>query len=92
MIEFWFMTAKVRAGLANLALLAGLLLGQKAQAFYNPSTGRWLSRDPVGERGGHHLYALLGNSPCNKTDYLGFDVGTVTVVENHSAGLYKIGG
>lgn len=32
-----------------LALLLGLLLARDGQAFYNPSTGRWLSRDPVGE-------------------------------------------
>jgi hypothetical protein len=32
-------------------LLLGVLLGPEAQAFYNPSTGRWLSRDPIGEPG-----------------------------------------
>lgn len=32
-----------------LALLACLLLPQPAHCFYNPSTGRWLSRDPVEE-------------------------------------------
>jgi hypothetical protein len=31
-----------------LALLVVMLV-QNAQAFYNPSTGRWLSRDPIGE-------------------------------------------
>ena len=31
--------------------LLGVLLGQQAQAFYNPSTGRWLSRDPIDEAG-----------------------------------------
>lgn len=34
-----------------LVLLLGVFLGQKAQAFYNPSTGRWLSRDPITELG-----------------------------------------
>ena len=33
-----------------LALL-GVILVQNAQAFYNPSTGRWLSRDPIAEKG-----------------------------------------
>jgi len=32
-------------------MLLGLLLGQDALAFYNSSTGRWLSRDPIGENG-----------------------------------------
>ncbi len=26
--------------------LLGLLASRESQAFYNPSTGRWLSRDP----------------------------------------------
>jgi hypothetical protein len=31
-----------------LALLAGV---DSAQAFYNPTTGRWLGRDPIAEPG-----------------------------------------
>jgi RHS repeat-associated protein len=38
---------------------------------YNPSTGGWLSRDPIGDRGGLNLYGFVGNEPLNKTDYLG---------------------
>ena len=30
-------------------------------AFYNPSTGRWLSRDPIGEKGGLNVYAFVRN-------------------------------
>ena len=33
--------------------------------FYNPSTGRWLNRDPFQEDGGPHLYAFVGNHPVN---------------------------
>lgn len=32
-----------------LTLFLGLMVSPDALAFYNPSTGRWLSRDPVGE-------------------------------------------
>src|SRR6202142_696339 len=39
--------------------------------FYNASTGRWLSRDPIRERGGCNLYALLGNDPIDRVDRLG---------------------
>lgn len=39
--------------------------------YYNPSTGRWPNRDPIEERGGLNLYAMVGNSPVNRTDYLG---------------------
>ena len=33
--------------------------------------GRWLSRDPIGERGGFNLYAFIRNSGVNLWDYLG---------------------
>ena len=39
--------------------------------FYNPTTGRWLSRDPIGERGGRNLYGLVGNSPIATIDPVG---------------------
>jgi RHS repeat-associated protein len=39
--------------------------------WYDPLTGRWPSRDPIGERGGVNLYAFVGNDGLNKTDYLG---------------------
>jgi RHS repeat-associated protein len=41
--------------------------------YYNPSTGRWLSRDPIEERGGLNLYAHVVNSPVNWIDPLGLD-------------------
>ena len=42
-----------------------------AQAFYNPQTGRWLSRDPVEERGGMNLYNYTENASTRFTDKLG---------------------
>jgi RHS repeat-associated protein len=38
---------------------------------YSPALGRWLSRDPVGERAGVNLYAYVGNNPSNAIDPLG---------------------
>ena len=38
---------------------------------YSPSTGRWLSRDPIWEMGGKNLYGYLGNSPVCRRDPLG---------------------
>src|ERR1700730_1653619 len=38
---------------------------------YNPSIGRWLSRDPLGEKGGLNLYAYVGNDPVNRVDPFG---------------------
>lgn len=39
--------------------------------YYNPSTGRWLSRDPIAERGGVNLVALGRNDAINQIDILG---------------------
>ncbi len=39
-----------------------------ASAVYDPTEGRWLSRDPIGERGGINLYGYVGNGPVNYYD------------------------
>ena len=39
--------------------------------YYDPHIGRWLSRDPLGEKASLNLYCFLGNDPVNKRDYLG---------------------
>jgi RHS repeat-associated protein len=36
--------------------------------FYNPSTGRWVSRDPAGPKGGLNLYSSVHNEPVSKVD------------------------
>ncbi len=51
--------------------LLGLLASRDAQAFYNPSTGRWLSRDPIGEKGGRNLYGFVRNTSVTAIDALG---------------------
>lgn len=52
-------------------LLLSLSLAREAQAFYNPSTGRWLSRDPIEEKGGKSLYGFVGNNSVIHIDTLG---------------------
>ncbi|MBI3418204.1 MAG: hypothetical protein HY043_23180 [Verrucomicrobia bacterium] len=39
--------------------------------FYNPSTGRWPSRDPIHETGGMSLYQIVNNNTINRIDVLG---------------------
>ncbi|MCB1202877.1 MAG: RHS repeat-associated core domain-containing protein [Verrucomicrobiae bacterium] len=39
--------------------------------FYVPMLGRWINRDPIGERGGLNLYRYGGNGGVNDLDYLG---------------------
>jgi len=46
--------------------------------YYSPSTGRWLSRDPIQEEGGLNLYNFAANRPPTSVDTLGLIVGTIT--------------
>lgn len=43
---------------------------------YEPSLGRWLNRDPIGERGGVNLYGYVGDNPVNRVDPLGLSAQT----------------
>jgi RHS repeat-associated protein len=51
--------------------------------YYDPTTGRWLSRDPIEEEGGLNLYIFVLNNPINHWDYLGksFDSQAVAALE-----------
>ena len=46
--------------------------------YYDPVTGRWLSKDPIGERGGLNLYGFLLNVPTKGVDILGREELTLT--------------
>ena len=39
--------------------------------YYDPITGRWLSRDPIEEEGGIDLYGMVENDGLNRWDWLG---------------------
>jgi len=41
--------------------------------YYNPSTGRWLSRDPMDENGGLNLYCFVNNNANLYADILGLE-------------------
>jgi uncharacterized protein RhaS with RHS repeats len=42
--------------------------------YYDPVTGRWPSRDPIGERGGINLYGFVRNDGVSNIDLLGMAV------------------
>ena len=50
--------------------------------FYDPESGRWLSRDPIGEYGGPNQYAMLDNSPVNSWDAVGLDANPLDPVSD----------
>ncbi len=60
------------AGSRLMAAFLGLgMLPWNAWAFYNPTSGRWLNRDPIEEKGGAGLYSMAGNNPICRSDPLG---------------------
>jgi RHS repeat-associated protein len=44
--------------------------------YYNASTGRWLSRDPIEEKGDKNLYGFVGNQTIHRYDKLGLQVAS----------------
>jgi RHS repeat-associated protein len=48
--------------------------------YYDPKTGRWLSRDPIGERGGLNLYGFTYNTPTDSIDVLGREPVTIAII------------
>jgi RHS repeat-associated protein len=42
--------------------------------WYDPATGRWLSKDPIGISGGLNLYAFCANDPVNYVDPSGTEL------------------
>jgi len=46
--------------------------------WYDPITGRWPSRDPIGERGGENLYKFTSNAPLSRIDLLGLEETRIT--------------
>jgi len=49
---------------------AGVAAGHRC---YSPELGRWLSRDPIEERGGAHLYVYVRANPIGKIDPFGLE-------------------
>jgi RHS repeat-associated protein len=45
--------------------------GQMRYRYYHPTLGRWLNRDPIEEKGGINLYAMVGNKVLIRVDMLG---------------------
>jgi len=61
--------------------------------YYNPSSGKWLTRDPLGESAGRQLYNFVWNSSPNLVDRLGLDpMGNPVSGPNGPVGPSTMGG
>jgi RHS repeat-associated protein len=54
--------------------------------YYNASTGRWLSRDPIQEQGGIDLYLFVSNQPLTLVDAVGLVTEGAPCCCNYSTG------
>src|SRR4051812_14712054 len=50
----------------------------RSSSMYNPTIGRFMTRDPFAELGGLNLYEYADNDPVNKTDPTGLAAETTT--------------
>ena len=59
--------------LCSLILISLFSCLYSASGFYDPNIGRWVNRDPIGERGGVNLFGYVGNRPVSDLDPYGLD-------------------
>ncbi|MEQ1933827.1 MAG: RHS repeat-associated core domain-containing protein [Fimbriimonadaceae bacterium] len=50
--------------------------------YYRPEDGRFVGRDPIGERGGINLYGMVANNALNRRDILGLEDCGCTIPNN----------
>jgi RHS repeat-associated protein len=76
-----------------LLIFGAMVFAEQAHAVlylarpYEPNMARWISRDPIGERGGINLYQFVGNSPIDRIDPLGL---LVTGTYNEVTGVLTV--
>jgi hypothetical protein len=64
--------SNIKSQLTIIFILLGMFaININLKAVYDPTKGRFLSRDPIQEKGGNNLYAFVKNSTINFWDHLG---------------------
>ncbi len=56
--------------------------------WYDPSSGRWISKDPIGISGGLNLYEFCGSNPVNFIDPGGLDLHKVGAGESDTSAFH----
>jgi hypothetical protein len=75
---------KTKNNVIRVAAAVAFFTALNVQAWYDPSTGRWASRDPIQEQGGLNLYNFTDNNPINSIDKYGLLTwGQVEAAKNH---------
>jgi RHS repeat-associated protein len=67
------------------------IYGYKSR-FYDPTPGRWLNRDPIGELDGVNLYRFVGNNPVSRVDPYGLSWQGNIMIGSWTAAGTIIGG
>jgi hypothetical protein len=57
--------------LSIILIAAYMSMVEIANAFYDPGLQRWITRDPIQERGGINLFTVVKNDTLNQTDAYG---------------------
>src|SRR5665213_81477 len=66
------MKSQLRQLVCGILFTTLLITSNSAFGFFDPTVGRWISRDPAGEDAGEvNLYGFVCNAPVNDVDYLG---------------------
>jgi hypothetical protein len=60
--------------------------------WYDPQTGRWPSRDPIGEMGGMNLYGFVGNDGLDTIDYLGQELFGIKTDKKNQSDMFTVFG
>ncbi len=91
-----FGSLRSQAGTAsNSFLFTGRELDQETNLYYyrnryyNPSLGRFITKDPIGLRGGINQYTYVDNNPVNYTDPYGLTTIVINPGPNVPPGIFR---